>query len=334
MQHLTTIDNAKAIALLFVIIGHTKGITNDIESFIYSFHMPAFFFISGFLLSDKKLTLHTKTYVVKLSKRLIIPYIFFSTISFFFYIPSCYLKGDDINLLDSLSGILYGTADKLLINPVLWFITCLFLTSLTYFLLSKKLNKITIFLISIFASLILTFFKDETLNRSLLWNLNLVPFSLTFYSLGKLLDKTVLQMLSRINITLRYLIIIVLSPILFYLSNINGRIDLAFLIFNIEWLTLINAFLGITFLFLLSSLIPPNKLFQYLSKNSIIIFPTHILIFSATTGVLLKIFKLSENFRENVHITIAYLAISLILSYPISLILNKKLSYLIGQKNE
>lgn len=40
----TVVDVAKGIGILLVILGHLK---NPIMDFIYAFHMPLFFFISG-----------------------------------------------------------------------------------------------------------------------------------------------------------------------------------------------------------------------------------------------------------------------------------------------
>lgn len=46
-----TIDITKGIGILLVIVGHTGGLPADtyIHHFIYSFHMPLFFILGGFL---------------------------------------------------------------------------------------------------------------------------------------------------------------------------------------------------------------------------------------------------------------------------------------------
>ena len=43
------IDYSKGIAILFVIFGHVYWGNNIVTTWIYSFHMPLFFIISGFL---------------------------------------------------------------------------------------------------------------------------------------------------------------------------------------------------------------------------------------------------------------------------------------------
>ena len=50
-KHIEYIDTAKVIGLYLMILGH--GCVNEsITQWIYSFHMPLFFFISGMLHND------------------------------------------------------------------------------------------------------------------------------------------------------------------------------------------------------------------------------------------------------------------------------------------
>lgn len=64
-------DAAKGIGILLVIIGHMH--LQTINPFIFSFHMPLFFFISGYFLSEKY---SVSVYALKRAKQLLIPYIF------------------------------------------------------------------------------------------------------------------------------------------------------------------------------------------------------------------------------------------------------------------
>ena len=65
-----TFDVLKGIAIILVIIGHCDF--GPFRAFIYSFHMPLFFFVTGYFL--KKRPLRQEIYLS--TKRLIIPYIF------------------------------------------------------------------------------------------------------------------------------------------------------------------------------------------------------------------------------------------------------------------
>ena len=86
----TTLDLAKGILIILVVLGHAiqysgNGNWEDSQLFfddivfraIYSFHMPLFYFASGlFFKTNLKIT----TYLKKLTKQIILPYIIFSII--------------------------------------------------------------------------------------------------------------------------------------------------------------------------------------------------------------------------------------------------------------
>lgn len=62
------IDYVKCLAILAVVVGHTYSIGNPIHSFAYSFHIPLFFIVSGYLAKAKKPD------YAKLASRLLVPY--------------------------------------------------------------------------------------------------------------------------------------------------------------------------------------------------------------------------------------------------------------------
>ena len=67
-----TFDILKGTAIVLVILGHCR--VGPLYSFIYSFHMPLFFFISGYFLKIRPL----KEEMYLSTQRLIVPYIFAS----------------------------------------------------------------------------------------------------------------------------------------------------------------------------------------------------------------------------------------------------------------
>lgn len=118
----------------------------EIQHFIYSFHMPLFFFLSGYLYAAKN-KLNWLNYNIKRFKRLIIPFftvgfLTITTARYYF----CPVKPDLLTLTKNfftLQDIKY-----------LWFLPALFVTSLIYTaLMSTILRKhlfITLFITVIF----------------------------------------------------------------------------------------------------------------------------------------------------------------------------------------
>lgn len=78
-------DNYKAVLIIFVVVGHFIEVASEDNSFmqvlkwmIFSFHMPAFIFISGYF--------SKKTYSLKiLCRRLLVPYLVFEVLYYLLY---------------------------------------------------------------------------------------------------------------------------------------------------------------------------------------------------------------------------------------------------------
>ncbi|MEH7445043.1 acyltransferase family protein [Bacillus sp. JJ1122] len=81
-------DNAKFILIFFVVFGHLlrsfiedNEMIYNIYKVIYTFHMPAFILVSGFFARG----FNKKGYVLKIARKLILPYIIFQLIYSVFY---------------------------------------------------------------------------------------------------------------------------------------------------------------------------------------------------------------------------------------------------------
>lgn len=68
-----TLDIAKGIGILLVVIGHMP-INIDLYNTIYTFHVPLFFFISGVLYTVKP-GVTTKGYIYKTARKTLFPVI-------------------------------------------------------------------------------------------------------------------------------------------------------------------------------------------------------------------------------------------------------------------
>lgn len=112
----SVIDVARGLALVFMVVGHL-GIKSRLTQWIYSFHMPLFFFISGMTVQP---TADFRTYIRKRIKRLYVPYLLFALI---------YANSGVKNYL----YVLYGSRNALeharSLTP-LWFLPCLFVAGI------------------------------------------------------------------------------------------------------------------------------------------------------------------------------------------------------------
>ena len=142
-QNLIYINNLKALAVLLVILGHAVQYSvsefdkNIMFNLIYSFHMPLFFFISGFLLNYSR----RNNFLARRIKSLVIPYLSWA----FFY---CFYYGwwNHLNITISYFGDYWRDIFKSPDNGGLWFLWVLFLCNLFYFVFAEVKYKYLTFL--------------------------------------------------------------------------------------------------------------------------------------------------------------------------------------------
>lgn len=91
------IDIAKGIGIILVLIGHIS-LNKKINNFIYSFHMPLFFILSGYLYKNKE------NYVKKKTKTILVPYFIVSIISFvYWFLIERHIREQNIFPLNALN---------------------------------------------------------------------------------------------------------------------------------------------------------------------------------------------------------------------------------------
>ncbi len=251
-ERIIWLDYAKAIGIFCVVLGHITG-NYELKSFIYSFHIPLFFFISGVFFSPNRY-LNYKSFFNKRFRQLLIPYFFFNLITYLFWLFIGRKVGNDIyvNPLKPFLGIFYGHLSNNFLEhyPPFWFITCLFITEQIYFWINQKV-KDTFIPYVIFLFFIIGFIDSYLIKQTLPWGINVAFTAVGIYGLGNILKKIIIKENNYFN--LFFLIIMLLLTILISLLNIKIRFSIRefgnFLYF------LIGAFSGIYFVLASSKLL-------------------------------------------------------------------------------
>lgn len=186
------IDIAKGLGILTVVWAHIM-ITGWSHQVIYAFHMPLFFFLSGMLFQKEKYP-SFGTFVLRRSRRLLLPYIIYSVVTWAFWAVFRYVRHDEVDsymmpLLQTF--IAQGSGAYMVHNSALWFIPCLFLVEILYYFLSK-LGKYWCVL-GCFACAALSFVLGSVLGDGwwflLPWNADAALIALAFYCIGNMLAK-------------------------------------------------------------------------------------------------------------------------------------------------
>jgi fucose 4-O-acetylase-like acetyltransferase len=189
------IDAWKGLGIVTVVIGHV--LPYFLNKYIFWFHMPLFFFISGYLYKEDT---NIGKFVRKKFLHLLVPYFLFLLL---LSIPE-YLSLFQQSILQERSGLLFNTL-KLTLEKlyggiylqksfvVFWFITCLFFTQNFYNVIYCNFSRrsqgrwiiLTIVVCGYIISIIDGYFRQG------IWlplNMNAVAISLPFYYLGSLFD--------------------------------------------------------------------------------------------------------------------------------------------------
>lgn len=135
------LDRARGIAIILVIIGHAN-FPEEIRTIVYAFHMPLFFFLSGFLLLKKEENFNL--FFVKKVKSLIIPYVSYNIILIIFYwLLWIISKSQDLyqNIFCKLIAIPMAIRIDDIYESRLWFLPCLFISNVLICALFKLFNK-------------------------------------------------------------------------------------------------------------------------------------------------------------------------------------------------
>ena len=244
-----------------MVIGHTS-IPKIGNQWIYSFHMPLFFFLSGYLFNPYKYSINQ--FIVRKIKTFIIPYFFFLFLN---WIICEFLEYKQYPPF-SLTKVLCNGS-----NSALWFIYVLLFTETLFFIIFKLkktfrfLPTITIFLLPIFGWIM---FQK---NIHFPYKIEVIGLSSIFYIIGYFSNLRNLLIFTHSPKFLIFLFI--LSVFLSYYQI--PRLDMACNCYGMGIPTILVAFLGIYTIIKISQMIQNNfpifikKLIIYIGENTIVV---------------------------------------------------------------
>lgn len=317
-DRLDFVDNMKAIGIALVVFGHAPGLGLAVGQTIYGFHMPLFFFISGFLLKPERLTMPVGAYMTVLWRAILVPYIFFFIVSYLYWLPTheAGSKASKYTMFawyDPLYSLVLGYGHT---NIVLWFFVCLAVTSFAYYMLRRLFTERTVLILTIFAAAVFVLARKPFWPRWP-WCLDVAIVALLFYAGGHW-AKSYLQRLRGAS-PLRLVLIALLSlAVTLVCTAENGRVDLYALYFGLHPALFVpGALAGIVFVLSVSLSFRAGAVARWLAANTLFIFPVHGLMFSLFTGIGVLVFGLPHDFKQSsMWFGVAYASAALLLSYP------------------
>lgn len=271
-NRIESIDIAKGIGILLMVMGHT-GFGDEFDKFINTFHMPLFFFVSGYFYRPDK-TRDFKQYLVHQINVLIVPYIIFAI----FYEILHYFFTGEFSIHYFLKSLVSSNHNRIDVAGALWFLLALFSGKILYCLVEHRikgiLNQTIVISIISFTAMTLRRF-DLMFPLCIDTALSMLIILHVGYLLYIFRDKRLLHRLS----TLSPLVIVILIIVFFASGLINENVLVRRNKYGIEVLYFISCFCGIILTMNISQLLsrPGHKIlssikgiFSFWGRESIV----------------------------------------------------------------
>ena len=331
------IDALKAIAIISVVIGHSPGIQgyNYIVKYIYSFHIPLFFLISGILFDPKMAENDLSAFLQKQARGLLIPYFAWGFITYipWYVIARHFGSYPDLNPIKPLLGMLYetGSGTWLIHNGALWFLPCLFVTRGIFFVAIRFVPE---FFLPIVLALLMAlgFVCVESVPFPLPWGLDIGLIAIGFFGAGFLLKERLIsfRLPSATNLIGVLSILALLHGIAVFK---NTRISFAERAFGDVLLFLGEASIGIAFWMVIAKMIPLSSIITLIGESTMMIYILHTFVFNLITGFGVVILRLPPTFKyESLPSTIIYTSIAVASAIALMPVIRKFQPWLIGRQ--
>jgi len=186
-------DILKGLGILAVVWGHAGSKTSF---YMFWFHMPLFFFISGYLYRFRP---HQTwySYVRKKARHLLVPYLFYLVLITLVMIGVTIWKEQSVAqfFAENWQALILGGSLLAGVYATFWFVTCLFFVQIAFDYLNRKVSSGLLKACVIVGCLLLSYWESRYHQKVFIpWNLDVGLYAIFFYALGYLLkNKGVLE---------------------------------------------------------------------------------------------------------------------------------------------
>jgi acyltransferase len=327
------IDTAKALGITLVVLGH-MSIPASTRQYIFSFHMPLFFFLSGYVFDPDKYRALSE-FVDRRLRSLILPYLLFSLVAYVFWVlvdnNVGQTKGSAV--LEPFLGIFYSNNRfaNMSHNIALWFITCLFVVEVMFFEMRKRVSSVAGQGLLLLASSVLGYVSSLYWPYPLPWSIEVAFMALPFYGAGYLLrlHGHAILLSSRGYRPVLLLIALACSGIFCYL---NGRTDMHGNHYNNYFYFFGAAFGGIMTYVYVSQLFPVTRVMSFIGKNTLIILALSGIAESFLKGIQLFVLGIPLGFaRDSLLLGLIYTVCSMVVLSPVIYLVNRRFPMVLGR---
>ncbi|MCR5206897.1 MAG: acyltransferase family protein [Eubacterium sp.] len=339
------IDAAKGIGICLVILGHLN-IPLTLHSFIYSFHMPLFFILSGITFREES----AKVFFKKRCFSILIPYLLFSFAIILKNVLKELIVTKSINLTEvlryQLPAVFLAIQNGKYSAGSYWFLPCLFVCEALLFLIVKvfKNNPKAVLAVSVGISLC-QYILDRAFNYSLPFCCDVAFVALAFVAFGYVFKEKLNGLFETENKKRLCLTALVLLIIGIAATVINGLLGGGSSEMSVgayaNWVSMIILGVLLSLLvFALSGLVPFRPLL-YIGRNSLFFYLFHRFIVADTVvnalnAIITRVIKnaAAAEAVQTAVMLLLVIALCTVFSYPYNVVMSRLKKLYFKSKDE
>lgn len=320
------IDNIKTFSIVLIIIGHSglRRIYPDFDIWLFSFHVPIFFFVSGYLMESKGN--FKKINIAKIFRNYMIPYFCFSVI-YQITVEGLNMIAGNRTIAEASAIMFHSIATFDGGDTANWFLFTLFVAEIVYRLERKLLNVTEVFVLNL-ALLVLPIAIPH--NNEYVRGI-LRTFPAVFFIVCGGLYYIYMEQWKRLAKN-KSLILAVVGVLQIVLCIFNGRVDTYGLIFGrITFLYYLDALTAILVIFLFAQSRGDKSIpvITWYGRNTLIIMATHQALIELVYVIDMHTIKV---FESHMGAPILLSIVIVLVEIPIILIINRWFYWMLGKK--
>ena len=271
------IDTTRCYGIFFIYLGHAIDTQNKLFSFLFAFHVPLFFFLSG--CTDN--FVGREGYIKKNFRNIILPWLFFVIMSLI-----CGILNNDVTIDEAIGWwkiAMRGTIRNQFIGYSLWFLTCLFVVKILFYCI-KPFNNILILASGVVCYLISIRCLGHHPARTPSWffNIDSALYYFIYYCIGYISLQFIEQLFYNKKVVTKIIILVTGFLSFIYTALLYWRIDLLDKILQIEYLGIvayiIRTLIIIWFILLVAKFTEDIAVLNNLGKDSLYLCGTEYVI--------------------------------------------------------
>lgn len=320
------IDYVKSITIYLVLLSHT-ALPFAPACWINSFHVPLFFFVSGFLFSYES-NPGFVPFLRKKARQLLLSYLLIGAVTYLFWLLVGRRHG-----LDALSATpwyspvvasLSVDVPGMLHNIPLWFFPSLFLVAVCCHPLLRRLRSVGVLAVSLAAGY--AFYRCVGYTPFVVGQSVVAMF---FYVLG--------YVFRRRGVRVPYWSAAILLPLSLCSVSMNDKVGMFINYYGNFPLFVMFAVVGILLVLVLSRFLQQTfgecRLVRLVSYNTLAICGFHLMMFTLLKGLMHYVFGLDITMLDSVLLpNVLFSLVALLLCIPLLLLLGRYMPWMIGAR--